>query len=672
MKALFLPAMVLSNRLSYRRKFIFFGALFALPLLVLVWLLWRSMQADIVVMQREQAGLRWQQPMLDLLYHSANLQAATQARLAGDPAWNDIHRHATAGSEKAMKQLAALQAQEGSRLDIAAEYQTLQQEWQHTLTPASDADSALDTHAALHSAVLALQSQIGDTSGLSLDNDLATAYMLDTATSKLPALLQRLSAAREAGILVLGKKSLRGQLKTELMTTRGALPSLLDWTQQNFGKVWRAEVSSKQVLEPRMNQLLDDSLVIQELLTTKIIDASDYDMSRADYFNRTTPALTAGWHLSHALLPEIERRLDRRIDQLRTQQSLALSLMLLVGLVVSYFFIGSYIGIIRAIKSLAHGANELATGNLHVRVKLYARDELLQVADSFNHMADAMSSLIRSVQHAVDEVRTAAGEVAATGTTVTSAAQRQSHAALQTAAAIEQLTHSIDQVAANSRDTRRETGHAMSRAQTGGNMAVEAARQIQTMASSVEESSRHVLELEQKSIEISTAVTTIQGIAKQTNLLALNAAIEAARAGESGRGFAIVADEVRKLAENVNQAAVSIGTMIAAIQSDIHHSVTLLSADQVRVVQAVGTIQQLESMMRDTAQQVIMAERLVSNISSATEEQTLASSTIARDMQDISTQSESVSRALKQSQHATHELNQLAVELSDAISGFRL
>lgn len=71
-----------------------------------------------------------------------------------------------------------------------------------------------------------------------------------------------------------------------------------------------------------------------------------------------------------------------------------------------------------------------------------------------------------------------------------------------------------------------------------------------------------VQDLVQSGSDISSMISTINGIAHQTNMLAMNATIESARAGEAGRGFAVVANEVRDLASKAGQSAGEINAVV--------------------------------------------------------------------------------------------------------------
>jgi methyl-accepting chemotaxis protein len=123
-------------------------------------------------------------------------------------------------------------------------------------------------------------------------------------------------------------------------------------------------------------------------------------------------------------------------------------------------------------------------------------------------------------------------------------------------------------------------------AEQGTQVIQQAASEMRQISRNIEDSSRIIGQLGERSEQITAIVNTIRSIADQTNLLALNAAIEAARAGDQGRGFAVVADEVRQLAGRTSRSTEEIAQMIQVIQSETQQAIT--SMDNTRTNAAKG------------------------------------------------------------------------------------
>ena len=82
----------------------------------------------------------------------------------------------------------------------------------------------------------------------------------------------------------------------------------------------------------------------------------------------------------------------------------------------------------------------------------------------------------------------------------------------------------------------------------------------------------------ESALKIREATSLISAIADETSLLSLNASIEAARAGEAGRGFAVVASQIQKLAEQSNESASQIDSIIHDLLEDSQKAVETMES----------------------------------------------------------------------------------------------
>jgi diguanylate cyclase (GGDEF)-like protein/PAS domain S-box-containing protein len=402
MKKLFFPAIALMNRLNYTWKFIVLWLIYLIAIAVVMHSLYVSLSQVSRASRLELEGIALIKPI------SITVQFMQQHRGLSAGYLGGIKDFRTERSAKLIKTTAAFYALKSllpAGLIQSEKWMRIETAWNRLQADGLNwtVEENFAAHTQLIDGLLDLEMDIADEYALTIDPDLDSSYLIDTAVLKLPRALESLGQVRAFGASILGKKQLSEYQKNTLITLIAQLDDTLKTLIINFAKTGRYNSQTQSQLSETSKNITESSHKIVDLVRSDIM-SSRFSESPKDFFKMTTDLIDKNYsRIYEVLLPTAQALLNERIEHADRKLFISIGTISLLLLATCYFFIGGYFAMKGNIQSLARSARIFAGGDLSERVHLDTNDELSQVADSFNEMADGFQALLAT--HIEDENR---------------------------------------------------------------------------------------------------------------------------------------------------------------------------------------------------------------------------------------------------------------------------
>jgi methyl-accepting chemotaxis protein len=688
------PAVRLAGRLSLAWKIALVCAVLLVPTLLLGNGYRSGMGAQTSFAAAERSGVAYARPLMDLLASTVQLRSTNVRTALGERNDAAAGKQARSAIAADTKTLDALVAKNSGGMNLASNWAAARAAVAAFAARRAGSQPAVELTAAdaALGAINGALTQTLNASNLILDPDLDSYSAMDAWLLRMPVVLD-LASRSSSEIAVARSRALHGDLSVAV--TLAAAKARLEDASTAVGadvaaartathdKTAAAELSAP---ARRLNGALSrlDGILAAATggarLPGNAADTGDAVTGAAVALGRDYPTTL------DRLLSERASRLDGKLyrDYLIAALALLLAVYLVVGIVVQIRR-GIAPVVDRARMLMEHCATDLrkgleliSQGDLTFMVtpvtppiEEISRDEIGQASEALNGIRERTIASVEAYNATRAALSSLVGELQAASGTVSSASEQMATTSAETGRAVGEIASAVGDIAQGAErqvqmvaDTQRSAEETASKATEARQVALEgvdaaqrASEAIQVVQTSTERVTSAIRALEAKSEQIEGIVETITGIAGQTNLLALNAAIEAARAGEQGRGFAVVAEEVRKLAEDSQQAAGEIATLIAEMHSETRATVTAVEEGAEHTRDGVAVVEQAREAFEQIGAQVAqVTARIGEIVDSATE--------VAGVAEQSSASTEQVSASTQQTTASAQEIASSAQHLA--------
>ncbi|MBI3207958.1 MAG: methyl-accepting chemotaxis protein [Candidatus Solibacter usitatus] len=694
--------------LPIARKFAIVLAIMAVPALVVSALFLQARNQQIDLAANEIKGIEYLATLRSLQENVVWHRGASHAALIGDGIDRARMETLREAMDRAVGAAEAMSVKH-SALETSGKMAAIKASWRGLRSNDARLDSRanLDAHNSLMRQILELTRYVAVKSTLLMDPGLDSYYVMDAVVNQLPQVADRIT-----------RLGYEDHAQTRVQADFAG--ALVQTMQRSLAVAYTANAS----LEPKLGNAATAAVQQADALLRQLRDGNAELSPHA-----ANSAGVAFFALYDRALPALREIFENRITRLTREKYVQLGFVLLVLLLSGacvYVVTSSVTG---QIGEFNKAFEKIGDGNLDVRVPVLGTDELgrmavslnamldetLQliqsrdernriqtsiqklldemsgvaegdltheaevsvevtgaIADSFNYMISELRGIVRNVNQTTAQVGESAHRVLATAGELAAGSQRQAGQVAEANNSIGKMARTIREVSSTAGEAQSVADQAYAKARQGTDAVQKTISGMGGIRNHVQETSKRLKGLGERSQEIGSIVQLIGDVADRTSILALNASIQAAMAGEAGRGFAVVAEEVERLAERATEATKKVGALIRSVQADTAEAMGAMEETTREVVQGSNLANAAGRMLGEIESVSSQLAELIRSISKASSEQAASSEEIAQRMTHISHHTQSSAAGAKHAAESVQELAVLAEELRQSMQRFRL
>jgi len=668
------------------------GLLFAVPIVLLSFFLLRQQNQGVELAEREQRGKAYANAVYRLVTAVPLHRDLTTRLLAGDASVQAALGRAAAEVRVGMKEVDGLTALYGRELELTSLWTQLRAQWTlleseyNTLSTVQN----YEAHTRLMAGVNNLLGLVAERSGLLLDPQKQTYFLIVPDTLALPAAISHISGLRLQAYSF-GRDT--GQVEREMVIrTVADARNALEQVAVNLDAAIAADADNRELLEEKAGQVLSDAQRLLDRADSAFLIGRATAVEPDAWFQATTQVIERLDGLQGTISRRADALLGERVESLTRARTASQGISAVFALLAMLGMLVLGRNLLRRIKERQHEAELLAQHNqrnedailrLMDEMALIADGDLTaqarvteditgSIADSVNVTVGELRKVVESINEASEQVTSATDEAQKIAARLLAAAQRQAQDIGEADGSVEQMTRSITEVSETAAESAEFARSSIATTERGTQAVQESISGMNEIRVQIQDTAKRIKRLGESTQEIGEIVDLISDITEQTNVLALNAAIQAASAGEAGRGFTVVAEEVQRLAERSGEATKQIAALVKTIQADTQEAVAAMErsthgvVEGARLTDAAGqSLQEIEEITRNLAE-------LMQSIASSTHDQVAVAEQVRSIMREVLGLTSETTDGTQRTASSVGQLASLAQELKGSVTRFKV